>query len=105
MKTVEYEVEGPISLLFSTTKPAIHYENATRCFTLTLDESGDQTEQIHVAQRLGRTLEGLLGGAEHGEIKRKHRNAQRLLEPLAVVNSFAPELSFPAYPLEMRRGA
>jgi energy-coupling factor transporter ATP-binding protein EcfA2 len=103
MKTVEYEVEGPISLLFSTTKPAIHYENATRCFTLTLDESGDQTEQIHVAQRMSRTLDGLMGGAENGEIKRKHRNAQRLIEPLAVVNPFAPELSFPAYPLEMRR--
>jgi hypothetical protein len=103
MKTVEYEVEGPISLLFSTTKPAIHYENATRCFTLSLDESGDQTEQIHVAQRLGRTLDGLMGSTEHGEIKRKHRNAQRLLEALAVVNPFAPELSFPTYPLEMRR--
>jgi energy-coupling factor transporter ATP-binding protein EcfA2 len=103
MKTVEYEVEGPISLLFSTTKPAIHYENATRCFILSLDESGDQTEQIHVAQRLGRTLDGLMGSTEAGEIKRKHRNAQRLLQPLAVVNPFAPELSFPTYPLEMRR--
>jgi hypothetical protein len=103
MRTVEYEVEGPISLLFSTTKTAIHYENATRCFTLSLDESGDQTEQIHVAQRLGRTLGGLMGSTGTGEIKRKHRNAQRLLESLAVVNPFAPELSFPTYPLEMRR--
>jgi hypothetical protein len=103
MKTVEYEVEGPISLLFSTTKPAIHYENATRCFILSLDESGDQTEQIHVAQRLGRTLDGLTSGGELGDLKRKHRNAQRLLQPLAVVNPFAPELSFPTYPLEMRR--
>ncbi|MBI5244221.1 MAG: hypothetical protein HY922_11190 [Elusimicrobia bacterium] len=103
MKTVEYEVEGPIALLFSTTEPAIHYENSTRCFILSLDESQEQTFMVHHAQRVGRTLEGLLRSAEARDLKRLHRNAQRLLRPLAVVNPFAPQLTFPASRLESRR--
>ncbi|MBI5243005.1 MAG: hypothetical protein HY922_04875 [Elusimicrobia bacterium] len=103
MKTVEYEVEGPIALLFSTTRPAIHYENATRCFTLSLDESADQTQQIHQAQRLGRTFAKVEREQAADDLRRLHRNAQRLLKPLLVVNPFAMELSFPTHPLEMRR--
>jgi len=34
LKTVEYEVEGPVALLFSTTSGSIAYENANRCFEL-----------------------------------------------------------------------
>jgi hypothetical protein len=103
MKTVEYEVEGPIALLFSTTQPAIHYENATRCFTLSLDESADQTREIHLAQRLGRTAEGLTRADARRELRRLHRNAQRMLKSLAVVNPFALELTFPTNRLEYRR--
>lgn len=103
MKTVEYEVEGPIALLFSTTQPGIHYENATRCFTLSLDESPDQTQQVHQAQSIGRTLKGLSWAAELREIKRLHRNIQRLLKPVRVVNPYAPFLTFPVNRLEYRR--
>ncbi|MDA8326178.1 MAG: hypothetical protein M0033_08155 [Nitrospiraceae bacterium] len=103
MKTVEYEVEGPIALLFSTTQPGIHYENSTRCFTLSLDESPDQTQQVHHMQSLGRTLEGLTRAGETRDIKRLHRNIQRLLKPVRVVNPYAPFLTFPVNKLEYRR--
>ncbi len=103
MKTVEYEVEGPIALLFSTTQPGIHYENATRCFTLSLDESPDQTQQVHHVQSRGRTLEGLTRSGETRDTRRLHRNIQRLLKPVRVVNSFAPFLTFPVNRLEYRR--
>ncbi len=103
MKTVEYEVEGPIALLFSTTQPGIHYENATRCFTLSLDESPDQTQQVHHMQSMGRTLEGLTRAGETRDIRRLHRNIQRLLKPVRVVNPYAPFLTFPVNKLEYRR--
>jgi hypothetical protein len=103
LKTVEYEVEGPISLLFSTTKPAIHFENATRCFLLSLDESDEQTARVHEVQRRMRTLEKIERDSRAAELRALHRNAQRLLKPLLVVNPFAPDLTFPTQPLEMRR--
>lgn len=103
LRTVECEVEGPIALLFSTTKPAVHFENATRLMSLSLDESSEQTEGIHQAQRLKRTLEGLEGKTDLDDLRRLHQNVQRLLKPLFVVNTYAPHLQFPTQPLEMRR--
>jgi len=103
MKTVEYEVEGPIALLFSTTEPAIHYENATRCFTLSLDESPDQTQQVHQAQSVNRTLEGFARAGRIRETRQLHRNIQRLLKPVKVVNPYATQLTFPVNRLEYRR--
>lgn len=99
----EYEVEGPIALLFSTTKPAIHFENATRCFMLSLDESAEHTRTIHRAQRLGRTAICLEDRATKEDLRRLHRNVHRLLRKVVVINPFAPHLEFPEEPLEMRR--
>ncbi|MEW6557999.1 MAG: DNA primase, partial [Elusimicrobiota bacterium] len=103
MTTTDYEVEGPIALLFSTTQPAISYENATRCFTLSLDESKEQTNKIHQAQQKQKTLEGVKNGFETREIKMLHKNSQRLLKKLVVINFFAEQLSFPNEWLESRR--
>lgn len=103
MTTVEYEVEGPIALLFSTTKPAIHYENATRCFILSLDESPDQTERIMRLQLARRTLNGVLQSIEGRDLRRLHRNAQRLVRPLLVVNPFSEVLKFSPRRIESRR--
>ncbi|MEW6558211.1 MAG: hypothetical protein AB1349_12830 [Elusimicrobiota bacterium] len=103
MTTAEYEVEGPIALLFSTTQPAINYENATRCWTLSLDEGKEQTNKIHQAQQKQETLAGVKNGFEISDIKTLHKNAQRLLKKLVVINSFAEQLSFPTEKLEMRR--
>lgn len=97
------EVRGPVSLLFSTTKPAIHFENLTRLFTLSMTESADQTHAIHMAQRLGRTAAGLARRPEQDALRKLHRNLHRLLRPLAVVNPFAEHLDFPTTPLETRR--
>lgn len=102
-RAADYEVEGPISLMFSTTRPMIHFENATRCFPMSLDESPEQTRAIHDAQRRARGQDGLAARVEREELRRLHQNVQRLLKPLLVVNRFAPYLEFPSQPLEMRR--
>jgi len=103
LRTVEYEVEGPIALLFSTTKPAIHFENATRLVTLSLDESPEQTRQILEAQRRRHTIAGLEEKPVLEDLRQLHRNIQRMLKPLLVINPYAPHLKFPTQPLEMRR--
>jgi hypothetical protein len=61
---------------------------------LTIDESREQTRLIQQRQRSRRTLPGLLAKAAGDDVLALHRNAQRLLRPLAVVNPYAEQLTF-----------
>jgi DNA primase catalytic core len=92
--TEAYHVEGPVMIALTTTAAEIDEELLNRCLVLTVDEGREQTQAIHAAQRARRTLAGLLATAERGAILAAHQNAQRLLEPLAVVNPFAQRLTF-----------
>jgi len=92
--TEEYRVEGPVMLLLTTTAIDIDEELLNRCLVLTVDESRDQTRRIQARQRTARTLEGLLAGEQARTVRTLHRNAQRLLKPLAVVNPYAERLTF-----------
>lgn len=92
--TQEYRVEGPVSLLLTTTSIDIDEELRNRCLVLSVNEDRDQTKAIHDIQRERETLEGLLTNREHKHILNLHRNAQRLLKPIPVVNPFAKDLTF-----------
>jgi DNA primase len=92
--TQEYRVEGPMSLFMTTTAIDIDEELMNRCLVLSVDENRDQTRAIHQLQRARRTLEGLQRKHEKQAILTVHRNAQRLLRPLAVVNPYADRLTF-----------
>ncbi|MCY1423226.1 hypothetical protein D9M71_389340 [compost metagenome] len=81
-------------LMLTTTAIDIDEELLNRCLVLTINESREQTEAIHAAQRKKQTLDGLLADAEKQAITRLHQNAQRLLKPLTVVNPFADQLTF-----------
>ena len=103
METQEYHVEGPVMIFLTTTAIEIDEELLNRCLILAVDESREQTERIHTLQRKARTLEGLVAREEKKDLLRVLRNAQRLLEPLAVVNPFAGELTFTADRTRTRR--
>jgi DNA primase catalytic core len=92
--TEEYRVEGPVMIALTTTAAEIDEELLNRCLVLTIDEGRAQTQAIHMQQRARRTLNGLLAKAERESLLTLHQNAQRLLEPLAVVNPFADQLTF-----------
>jgi DNA primase len=94
MKTEEYHVEGPVMIFLTTTAIDIDEELLNRCLVLTVDESREQTQAIHRLQREAETFEGLKRKLEREKILKIHRNAQRLLRPLHVVNPFAPRLTF-----------
>ena len=96
-------VEGPVAYLETTTDPKINHENATRCFEITLDETVEQTERIHQVQRARRmpARENLHRVAD--EVRERHHNAQRLLEPVLVFIPFADCLTFPNRKLRNRR--
>ena len=94
MQTEEYHVEGPVMIFLTTTAIDINEELLNRCLVLTVDEGREQTEAIHRMQREAETFEGLKRKVERERVLSLHRNAQRLLEPLAVVNPYAPQLTF-----------
>jgi len=101
--TQEYRVEGPV-MIFSTTTAIDHDEELlNRCLTLAVDESREQTRAIHRLQREKRTLEGLFARRSRERILTQHRNAQRLLRPLAVRNPYADRLTFPDERTRLRR--
>jgi Toprim-like/CHC2 zinc finger len=92
--THEYSVRGPTGIFLTTTAIDVDEELLNRCLVLSVDEDRAQTRAIHVQQRRAHTLDGLLAKTRASELVGLHRNAQRLLEPLAVVNPFADRLGF-----------
>ena len=92
--TQEYRVEGPTALITTTTAIDVDEELMNRCLVLAVDEGREQTRAIHARQRMKRTLEGLRARQEKEDTLTLHQNAQRLLQPLAVVNPYADRLTF-----------
>lgn len=92
--THTYRVTGPTAIILTTTSIEIDEELLNRCLVLTVDEDREQTRKIHDRQRAGQTLSGLVANVERQQLITLHRNAQRLLEPLSVVNPFADRLTF-----------
>ena len=101
--TKEYTVEGPVMLLMTTTAIDIDEELMNRCLVLSVNESREQTQAIHRAQRLKRTLAGLQAKLAKDRVVQLHRNAQRLLRPLAIINPYADQLTFLDDKTRMRR--
>jgi len=94
MVTQEYHVEGPVMIFLTTTAIDLDEELQNRCLTLAVDETSEQTQRIHRVQRERRTLAGLMARQQRADVLGKLRNAQRLLQPLAVVNPHAQALTF-----------
>lgn len=92
--THEYHVEGPVMIMLTTTAVDLDEELVNRALVLTVDEDRAQTRAIHQRQRARRTLDGRLASAARADVLALHRTAQRLLEPLTVVNPYAPQLTF-----------
>ncbi|MBL4621485.1 MAG: toprim domain-containing protein, partial [Immundisolibacteraceae bacterium] len=94
LKTQDYQVKGPVMIMLTTTAIDIDEELLNRCIVLSVDEGREQTRAIHTIQRNNRTLSGLLAKADKQTILALHQNAQRLLQPLAVMNPYAHHLTF-----------
>jgi DNA primase len=100
----DYRVNGPTAIFLTTAHPeALDYETRNRFVMLTVDESNEQTRRILERQRWADTLDGLVSCERRLAILRRHHNAQRLLQPVHVVNPLAPALSYPSDRLILRR--
>ena len=102
METQEFEVEGPIAYIETTTESRINQENASRCFEIFLDESSAQTKRIQDRQRASREA-ARLQRENSQAIRNRHHNAQRLLELVPIVIPYVRHLTFPIRWLRTRR--
>ena len=103
IKTATITVNGPISLVETSTSADVNPENLNRCFVIAIDETEEQTSHIHQLQRKNYTIDGFLTRKKHEEIIKKHIFTQRLLRKISVFNPFAELLSFPTSKLRSRR--
>jgi len=103
LKAISHRVQGPISMMITTTNPEINYETYNRFLVVSVDESHEQTKKILAIQRKLETFEGMMAGKHHEKIRRLHQNVQRLIEPLEVVNPYAEKLRFLDSLLRARR--
>ncbi len=99
--TDTFEVEGPVMMFLTTTAERPDPELQNRGITLRVNESPDQTAEIHARQRIGYLRAGK--GRSRDEIKTLHRNAQRLIAPLRVIMPWADQLTFRHDQTRMRR--
>ena len=99
--TDTYEVEGPVMMFLTTTSEHPDPELQNRCITVRVNESSDQTAQIHNRQRI--SYQRSKTKRNPTEIRTLHQNAQRLIEPLPVVMPWADRLTFRHDQTRMRR--
>ena len=92
--THTYRVRGPVAIFLTTTSVEVDEELLNRCLVLSVDEDREQTRAIHERQRERETLDGLVAERDRRAVLKVHQDAQRLLEPVAVVNPFATRLGF-----------
>jgi len=90
-------------IFLTTTAIEIDEELLNRCLVLTVDEGKEQTGAVHMQQRKGQTLHSLAAKKLREDTLNLHRNAQRLLEAVNVVNPYAPYLSFRSDRTRFRR--
>ena len=100
-QTAQYEVEGPVALLLTTTAEEPDAELANRCLTISVNEQPEQTAAIHRRQRAAYALRE--GGVSTQRVRERQQRAQRLLEPLSVVIPWAEQLTFRTDQTRLRR--
>jgi hypothetical protein len=99
--TETYTVQGPVMMFLTTTSENPDAELQNRCLTLRVNESSDQTAEIHNRQRASYMQSTARRNPD--DIRALHCNAQRLLSSLPVVMPWADQLTFRHDQTRMRR--
>jgi predicted DNA-binding transcriptional regulator len=93
LQTSTLIVEGPVSVIACTTQESIYEDNANRSILIYLNDSKAQDEKIMDYQKRYRA--GLIDDAKEKEIQQKLQNMQKALEPVMVINPYAPLIDLP----------
>ena len=103
LTTMANTVDGPTSVFCTTTDPEVDAETKSRFLVTGIDESREQTRRILDFQKQRHSLDGLQENLKKSKVLTLHRNFQRLLKPVAVVNPHIDKLSYSDDRLQGRR--
>ncbi len=93
LETITLVVEGPVSVIACTTKESIYEDNANRSILIYLNDSAAQDEQIMNYQKRHRA--GLVDIYQEQAIQIKLQQMQKALQPIKVINPYAPLIDLP----------
>lgn len=103
-RTIKKKIDGPLALTTTTTRANINDENETRMWELSIDTSEEKIQSAHKAHAATTTLLHLEETKPKIErIQKLHKNVQRLLESILVVNESNPLIRFPTTTLRSQR--
>lgn len=101
LQTITLIVEGPVCVIACTTKESIYEDNANRSIMIYLNDSKEQDEKIMSYQKQHRA--GLVDIYKEQQIQSKLQQMQKALEPIKVINPFAPLIDLPeSFPKKRR---
>jgi DNA primase len=101
LRTVTLMVEGPVSVIGCTTRERLYEDNANRALLIHLDGSKEQDERIMTYQKERRA--GLIDVYKEKQLQEKLQNMQSVLEPLKIINPYAPLINLPQELFKPRR--
>jgi hypothetical protein len=101
LRTITLIVEGPVSVIACTTREKIYEDNANRSILIYLDGSKEQDEKIMHYQKQNRA--GLIDRFAEKQMQQKLMAMQQVLEPIKVINPFAPLINLPKEIFKPRR--
>jgi CHAT domain-containing protein/predicted transcriptional regulator len=101
LETITLIVEGPVCVIACTTKESIYEDNANRSILIYLNDSKEQDEKVMTYQKQHRA--GLVNIYKEQEIQAKLQHMQKALQPIKVINPFAPLIDLPeSFPKKRR---
>src|SRR5579872_5417462 len=101
LRTVTLIVEGPVSVIGCTTREKVYEDNANRAILIYLDGSREQDTRIMDYQKKLRA--GLIDYIIESATAHKLQNMQKVLQPVRVVNPYAPLIELPQEMFKPRR--
>ncbi|MCB9251862.1 MAG: hypothetical protein H6605_05305 [Flavobacteriales bacterium] len=101
LKTVTLIVEGPVSVIGCTTKEKVYEDNANRALLIYLDNSTEQDERVMDYQKQLRA--GLTDRLKEKQLQQKLQDMQRVLQPVRIINPYAPLIDLPKEIFKPRR--
>lgn len=101
LRTMTLVVEGPVSVIGCTTKEQVYEDNANRSLLIYLDSTREQDSRVMDYQKQLRA--GIIDHSKEQAIQQKLQQMQQALEPVKIINPYAPMIDLPQELFKPRR--
>lgn len=100
LRPMHFTVEGPLCVVACTSYDKVYANHANQCLILSLDHSPEQDQRIMDYQK--KLKAGLIDDHNIAVTLQKLRHMQQVLQPVKILNPYAPLIELPAETLHPR---